>query len=188
MSPFLRLARARSLCLLHPLSRIHTEDQPHRHLVAIRQLKNYARDLSRIAFRTAFEAAQHFEVRPHGVLVFREQLRRILTSAARPVGANSSGLKRADFYAEWRDFQRERIAETADGPFGGVIWSIAWNREATADRRYLKDVAALLLTHHRHSGSRCVHHSVKTRVHDGLEILTTHLLERRNLPVTSIVD
>src|ERR1700682_4380776 len=50
ISPFLSLARARSFCLLHPLFRIDTEDQPHRHLVAICQLQYYARDLSWIAF------------------------------------------------------------------------------------------------------------------------------------------
>src|SRR5712671_5147965 len=38
MPPFLGLARTRSFCLLHSLFRIDTEDQPHRHLVAICQL------------------------------------------------------------------------------------------------------------------------------------------------------
>jgi len=33
-----------------------------------------------------------------------------------------------------------------------------------------------------------VHHAVKACVHDGLEILGTHLLERRKLPITGIVD
>src|ERR1700720_2880896 len=52
MPPFLSLGGARSFCLLHPRFRIHTEDQPHRHLVAICQLQNHVRDLSWIAFPT----------------------------------------------------------------------------------------------------------------------------------------
>jgi hypothetical protein len=38
--PFLGLARRRSFRPLYPLSRIYTEDQPHRHLVATWQLHN----------------------------------------------------------------------------------------------------------------------------------------------------
>ena len=41
MSPFLGLTRTRSFSLLYPLFRIYTQDQPHRHVVAIRQLHNY---------------------------------------------------------------------------------------------------------------------------------------------------
>ena len=58
MSPLVGLGSARSFCLPHPLFRIDTEDQPHRHLVAICQLQNYTRYLSRIAFQTPFEASQ----------------------------------------------------------------------------------------------------------------------------------
>ena len=50
MPPFLGLRGARSFCLLHPLFRIDTEDQPHRQLVSICQLHNHIRDLPRIAF------------------------------------------------------------------------------------------------------------------------------------------
>jgi hypothetical protein len=50
MSPFLGLARTRSLCLLQPLFRIYTGDQPHRHLLAICQFHNYAGVLPRIPF------------------------------------------------------------------------------------------------------------------------------------------
>ncbi len=44
MSPLVGLGGAGGFCLLHPVFRIDTEDQPHWHLVAIRQLQNYARD------------------------------------------------------------------------------------------------------------------------------------------------
>ncbi len=61
MAPFFRFTRTRSFRFLHPIFRIDTEDQPERHVVAIRQLQNYIRDLPRIAFRTPFEASQHLE-------------------------------------------------------------------------------------------------------------------------------
>ncbi len=47
---------------------------------------------------------------------------------------------------------------------------------------------SFLLTHHRHRGACCVYHAVKACVHDRLEVLRAHLLERRKLPVTGIVD
>src|SRR4030081_2401120 len=100
MPPFLSLARARSFCLLHALFRIDTEDQPHRHLVAICQLQNYARDLSRIAFRTPLKSSQHPVYRTDRGLVVRQQVRHILTRAPGPVGPNASRLQRADLDPE----------------------------------------------------------------------------------------
>src|ERR1700731_920913 len=100
----------------------------------------------------------------------------------------SEYLQALDLDPERRDFHRQRVAKTADSPLGRVIRRVAGNPEATADRRHLKDVTALLLAHHRSGGTGGVHHPAKARVHDGLEILRTHLLERCNLPVTSIVD
>src|SRR3981081_892595 len=91
MSPFLSLARARSFCLLHPLFRIDTENQPHRHLVAVRQLHNYVRDFPRIA-RTPFESAQHLVYRTDRGLVVRQQVRHILSRTPCPVGPNASRL------------------------------------------------------------------------------------------------
>src|SRR4029077_19340102 len=168
--------------------RIDTEDQPHRHLVAICQLYNYIRDLPRIAFRTPFEASQYVEHRTDRGLVVRQQVRRILTGAPCPVGPNTSRLQRADLDPERPDFHRQRVTETAHRPLGRVIRRIARNREATTDRRHLKDVTALLLAHQWHGGACCVHHAIKACVHDRLEVLRTHLLERRKLPITSIVD
>src|ERR1700732_3353767 len=188
MSPFLGLARTRRFRLLHPLFRIDTEDQPYRHLVAFCQLYNYIRDLPRIAFCTPFEASQHVEHRTDRGLVVRQQVRRILTGAPCPVCPNPSRLQRADLDPERRYFHRQRVTETAHGPLGCVIRRIARNREATTDRRHLKDVTALLLAHHWHGGARCVHHPVKACVHDGSEILRAHLLEWRKLAITSIVD
>src|ERR1700704_5731470 len=96
MPPFLGLACTRTFRLLHPLFRIYTEDQAQRHLVAICQLHNYIRDLPRIAFLTSFEASQHLEYRTDRGLVVRQQVRRILTGAPRPVGSNTSWLQCAD--------------------------------------------------------------------------------------------
>src|ERR1700730_7781252 len=96
MSPFLGLTRTRSFRLLHPLFRIYTENQPNRHLVPIRQLHHYIRDLPRIAFRTPFEASQHLEYRTDRGLVVPQQARRILPSAPCPVGPNTSRLQCAD--------------------------------------------------------------------------------------------
>ena len=59
MSPFLGLKCAGGFGSLHLLFGVYTEDQPHRYLVAIRQLHNYVRDFPRVAFRTPFEAAQY---------------------------------------------------------------------------------------------------------------------------------
>src|SRR6266853_6926505 len=188
MPPFLGFARSRSFRLLHPLFRIDTEDQPHRHLVAICQLKNYARDLSRIAFRTPFEASQHLQERTDRGLILREQVRCILNGAPCPVGPNTSRLQCADLDSEGRDFHRQRVAETAHRPLGRVIRRIARNRVAATDRRHLKDVTALLLAHHWDSSACCVHHTVKACVHDSSEVFRTHLLERRKLPKTGIVD
>src|SRR6267143_3093793 len=187
MSPFLSLTRTRSFRLLHPLFRIYTENQPHRHLVAICQLQNYLRDLSRIAFRTPLEASQYLEHRADRGLVVRQKLRRILTRAPCPVGPDASRLQCADLDPERRDFHRQSVAETAHGPLGRVIGRIAGNREATTDRRHLKDVTAFLLTHHRHGGACCVHHAVKACVHDRLEVLRTHLLEGRKLPIACVI-
>src|SRR6266404_5124164 len=188
MPPFLSLGGARSFCLLHPLFRIHTEDQPHRHLVAICQLQNHVRDLSRIAFQTPFESSQHLQERTDRGLMLRQQVRRILNGAPSRVGPNTSRLQCADLDPEGRDFHRQRVAETADSPLGRVIRRIAGNRVAATDRRHLKDVTALLLTHHWDSSACCVHHTVKACVHDRLEVFRTHLLERRKLPKTGIVD
>src|SRR6266850_2261502 len=188
MPPFLGLARARSFRLLHSLFRIYTENQPHRHLVAICQLQNYVRDLSRIAFCAPFETSQHFEERTDRGLVVRQQVRRIVAGTPCPVGPDTSWLQRADLDAERRDFHGQRVAETAYGPLGRVIRRIAGNREATTDRGHLKDVTAFLLAHHWYSGARCVNGAVKACVHDSLEVFRTHLLERRKLSITGIVD
>src|SRR6266478_5707976 len=75
MSPPVGLGGARSFCLLHPLFRIDTEDQPHRYVVAICQLQNYARDLSRIAFRTPFESSQYLQERTDRGLILRQLVR-----------------------------------------------------------------------------------------------------------------
>src|SRR6266478_4665499 len=127
MSPFLSLTRTRSFCLLHPLFRVYTENQPHRHLVAICQLQNYLRDLSRIAFRTPLEASQYLEHRADRGLVVRQKLRRILTRAPCPVGPDASRLQCADLDPERRDFHRQSVAETAHGPLGRVIRRVAGN-------------------------------------------------------------
>src|SRR6267154_559038 len=188
MPPFLGLTRTRSFSLLHPLFRIYTQDQSHRYVVAICQLHNYVRDLPRIAFRTSFEASQHLQERTDRGLILRQQVRRILNGAPCPVGPNTSRLQCADLDSEGRDFHRQRVAETAHGPLGCVIRRIAGNRVAATDRRHLKDVTALPLTHHWDSSACCVHHTVKACVHDSSEVLRTHLLERRKLPKTGIVD
>jgi hypothetical protein len=69
-----------------------------------------------------------------------------------------------------------------------VIRRIASNRKATTDRRHLKDVTAFLPTDHWHGGARCIHHPVEAGVHDSLEVLCTHLLERRKLQSGEIKD
>src|SRR5258708_4586305 len=186
MSPFLGLTRTRSFCLLHPLFRVYTENQPHRHLVAICQLQNYLRDLSRIAFRTPLEASQYLEHRADRGLVVRQKLRRILTRAPCPVGPDASRLQCADLDPERRDFHRQSVAETAHGPLGRVIRRVAGNREATTDRRHLKDVTAFLLAHHWYSGARCVNGAVKACVHDSPEVFRTHLLQPPKLSITRI--
>ena len=173
--------------MLHPLFRIDTEDQPHRHLVAVRQLQNYIRDLPRIAFRIPLEALQYLQKRTDRGLVLRQQLRSILSCAPRPVGPNTAWLQCADLDPERRDFHRQRVAETTDGPLGRVIRRIAGNPAATAGRRHLKDVTALLLAHHWHGRARCVDDAVEACVHNSLKILPAHLLERRKLPITSVV-
>src|ERR1700738_4599429 len=111
MSPFLSLPCARSFCLLHSLFRIDTEDQPHRHVIAVRQLRNYVRDFPWIAFQTAVEASQHLQERTDRGLILRQQVRRILNGAPCPVGPNTSRLQCADLDSEGRDFHRQRVAE-----------------------------------------------------------------------------
>src|SRR5467141_3855039 len=187
MSPFLGLHCAGGFCLLHPLFRIDTEDETHRHLVAICQLQNYVRDFPRIAFRTPFEASQYLQERTDGGLILRQQVRRILNGAPCPVCPNTSRLQRADLDSEGRDFHRQRVTETAHRPLGRVIRRVARNRVAATDRRHLKYVTAFLLTHHWHCGARGVHHAVKACVHDCLEVLRTHLLERRKLPIACVI-
>src|SRR3984893_12837292 len=155
MSKFLGLSRTCGFRLLHSLFRIYTQDQPHRHVVAIRQSHNYIRDLPRIAFRTPFQPPQYFEHRADRGLVVRQHIRRILTGAPCPVGPNTSRLQCADLDSERRHFQRQGVAETAHSPLGRVVRRIARNREATTDRRDLKDVTALLLAHHWHGSACC---------------------------------
>src|ERR1700719_2425314 len=118
MSKFLGLARTRSFRLLYPLFRIYTENQPHRHVVAICQLQNYPRDLSRIAFRALFESSQYLEERTDRGLILQQQVRRILTGAPCPVGPNTSRLQCADLDPERRDFYCQRVAEAAHRPLG----------------------------------------------------------------------
>jgi len=118
MPPFLGLARTRSFRLLHPAFRIDTEDQPHRHLVAIRELHNYVRYFPRIAFRTPFKASQYLQERTDRGLILRQQVRRILDRAPCPVGPNTSRLQGADLDPEARDFHRQRVDKTAHRPLG----------------------------------------------------------------------
>jgi hypothetical protein len=92
MPPFLGLARTRSFGLLHALFCIYTKDQPHRHLVAVRQLHNYVRDFPRIAFRTPFEASQNLQERTDRGLILRQQVWRVLTGSPCPVGPNTPRL------------------------------------------------------------------------------------------------
>src|SRR5258708_1423954 len=161
MLPFLSLARTRSFRLLHPFFSIHTQDETSRHFVAIGQLHNYVRNLLRIAFRAPVETPQHLEHRTHSGLVLRQQLRRVLSCAPRPIGSYTAWLQCADLDAERRDFHRQGVAETAHSPLSRVIRRIAGHREPATDRRHLKDVTAPLLAHHGHGGPRCVHHPVK---------------------------
>src|SRR5258706_2255046 len=184
MPPFAGLARTLSFRLLDPVFRIDTEDQSHRHLVAICELHNYVRDLSRIAFSAAFEASQYLEHRTDRDLIVRQQVRRILTGASCPVGPNTSRLQCADLNPKRCDFHRQRVAKAADRPLGRMIRRIAGNREATTDRRHLEDVTALLLAHHWHGGTCGIHHAIEAGVDDSLEVLRTHLLERCKLPIT----
>src|SRR5258708_6684260 len=137
---------------------------------------------------TSFEASEQLEHRTDRALIVRQQIRRILPCAPRPVGPNTAWLQRADLDPERRDLHRQSVAETAHGPLGRVIWRIAAVSDAATDRRHLKDVTALLLAHYRYGGTRCVNHAVETRVRDRLEVLRAYLLERRNLPITGIVD
>src|SRR5580704_17925455 len=148
MPPFLGLARTRSFRLLNPLFRIYTEDQPHRHLVAICEFHDYIRDLPGIAFRTPVEASQHPKRQADRALVVWQQVRRILTGPPLPVRPNTSWLQCADLDPKRRDLHRQRIAETAHGPLGRVIRRIAGDRDAATDRRHLKDVTAPLLAHY----------------------------------------
>src|SRR5260370_17235777 len=121
MPPFLGLTRTRSFSLLHPLFRIDTEDETHRHLVAICQLQNYVRDFPRIAFRTPFEPSQYLQERTDGGLILRQQVRRILNGAPSPVGPNTSRLQRADLDSEGRDFHPHRVTETPPRPLAPLI-------------------------------------------------------------------
>src|SRR5438552_14074980 len=88
MSPLVGLGGARSFRLVHTLFGIYTENQPHRHLVAICQLQNYARDLPRIAFQTPFEASQYLQERTNRGFVLRQQVRRLPRGAPCPVRAH----------------------------------------------------------------------------------------------------
>src|SRR5260370_35090563 len=155
MSKFLGLARARGFCLLHPFFRIYAEDEPYGLLVAIRQLFDYVRNLSRIAFRTLFESSQYLEERTDRGLVLGQQVWRILTGAPCPVGPNASRLQGADLDSEGRDFHRQRVAETAHRPLGRVIRRIARNRAAATGRGHLKDGPAFLLARHRPAAAAC---------------------------------
>src|SRR5258708_12497467 len=116
MSPFLGVARTGCFRLLPPLFRVYTEDQPHRHLVAIRQLHNYVGDLPRIPFRTPFEASQHLEYRTDRGLVVPQQVGRILPRAPCPVGPNTSRLQCPDLDPERRDFHPQPVPETPHSP------------------------------------------------------------------------
>src|SRR5260370_17093106 len=145
MPPFFGLTRTSSFRLLHPLFRIYTEDQPHWHLVAVRQLHNYVRDFPRITFQTPFEASQYLQERTDRGVILRQQVRRILNGAPYPVGSNTSRLQCADLDSEGRDFHRQRVAETAHRPLGRVIRRIARNRVATTDPRHLNDLSPFLL-------------------------------------------
>src|SRR6266404_4826031 len=177
MPPFLGLACTRSFRLVHTLFRIYTEDQSHRHVIAVRQLHNHIRDLARITFRTSFEASQQLEHRTDGGLIVRQQIRRILPGAPRPIGPNTARLQRADLDSERRDLHRQSVAETTHGPLGRVIWRISAVRDAATHRRHLKYVTALLLAHYRYGGARCVNHAVEARVPNRLEVIRAHLLE-----------
>src|SRR5580658_4185587 len=83
---------------------------------------------------------------------------------------------------------RESVAEAADSPFRRVVRRIAGNCQAAPDGRHLKDIAALLSAHHRDRGASGVHNAVEASIHHCLEVFRTHLLERRNLSVTGIID
>ena len=82
----------------------------------------------------------------------------------------------------------ESFRGEAVGPLRRVVLRIAGNRQTAPDGRHLKDIAALLPAHHRDGGAGGVHNAVKASIHHCLEVFRAHLLERRNLSVTGIID
>src|SRR5260370_35031952 len=145
MSKFLGLARSRGFRLLHSLFRIDTEDQPHWHLVAVRQLHDYVRDFPRITFQTPFEASQYLQERTDRGLILRQQVRRILNGAPCPVGPNTPRLQCAALDSEGRDFHRQRVAETPHRPLGRVVRRIARTGAPAPAPRHLTAVTAMPL-------------------------------------------
>jgi len=136
---FLSLARS-TASVVAPAFPLYTENQPHRHLVAICQLQNYVRDLSRIAFRSP-RVSQH--------LVYRTDRASCLAAGpafpprAVPVVRIPPGSS-VQILTPNGVLPCQRVAETATATWR-VIRRIAGNPEATTDRRHLKDVTALCL-------------------------------------------
>ena len=124
----------------------------------------------------------------HRYFILRQKVRRFLSCAPCPIGPNAARLQSAYLDAERCDFHRESVAEAADSPLRRMVRRVAGNCQAAPDGRYLKDVAALLFAHHWDGGARRVHNAVEAGIHHCLEIFRTHLLERRKLSVTGIVD
>jgi hypothetical protein len=68
-----------------------------------------------------------------------------------------------------------------------MVRCAARKRQATAHRRYLKDAAALLLSHDRQGSAGHVDYTVEISVNDRLESLRAQLLEWRNIAVARVI-
>ena len=173
---------------LHPLLRIDAQDQADRDFFAVCQLHHHIGDFARVALGTHFVALQELQDRADRRFILRQKFRRLLSCAPCPIGPNAARLQSAYLDAERCDFHRESVAKAADSPLRRVVRRIAGNRQAASDGRHLKDVAALLFAHHRDSGAGGVHNAVEASIHHCLKVFRTHLLERRKLSETGIID
>src|SRR5579862_9777466 len=113
----------------------------------------------------------------HGRFIVRKQVRRVLVRTNAPVRSHPARFERAHFHAKRSHFLGKGLRKSSHGPLRRVVRRTAGPRQPSADRGYLENAAALLLSHDRYRRAAHVDDSIKISVNHRLEPLRTQLLK-----------
>src|SRR5215813_8224079 len=97
-------------------------------IVAGSKMKDDLRHLYRIAVFVPPERRELLHDGSDRRFVVRKQLRCFFSGTGGPIRPHSAGFKRADFDTKRGHLLRERLGESPNCPFCGMVAGAAWNR------------------------------------------------------------